>query len=294
MSSTLFGGATPVILNADDGNTYVLGTDFVPNVAGTITHARRYFPTTPQSGVSMGLYRVSDQALLGSINFPDGTSAGWQQQAFSTPIAVTAGVQYQITYFTPSKYTATSAYGFPFTSGDLTASAAPNGVFNASVPALQFASGNLGGTAVFADVVFEPAGSGTTTVTSDLAVRWRIRAAVTSDLAVRWGIRAAAISDLAVRWRIRGAVTSDLAVRWGVGGQVVSDLRVRWRVLADAVVTPIKQGSWYQLLNTYREQAEIVREERMEPPVACPNDGEPLLTGPRGELYCPYDGWRAR
>jgi hypothetical protein len=28
-----------------------------------------------------------------------------------------------------------------------------------------------------------------------------------------------------------------------------------------------------------------------EPPVACPNDGEPLEHGPSGELHCPFDGW---
>lgn len=27
-------------------------------------------------------------------------------------------------------------------------------------------------------------------------------------------------------------------------------------------------------------------------PVACPNDGEPLRTGPDGILFCPYDGWQ--
>lgn len=40
------------------------------------------------------------------------------------------------------------------------------------------------------------------------------------------------------------------------------------------------------------------REERAAadaaPPVACPNDGEPLLTGPDGRPFCPSDGWRPR
>ena len=31
--------------------------------------------------------------------------------------------------------------------------------------------------------------------------------------------------------------------------------------------------------------------DRSSDPVACPNDGEPLLTDRHG-LYCPYDGWR--
>lgn len=35
---------------------------------------------------------------------------------------------------------------------------------------------------------------------------------------------------------------------------------------------------------------------RLPPPVACPNDGTPLLGGPGTdptvELFCPFDGWQ--
>jgi hypothetical protein len=53
-------------------------------------------------------------------------------------------------------------------------------------------------------------------------------------------------------------------------------------------------GSWYALLDILREGAEEVRRDRSTPPSACPNDGEPLQTGPRGQLHCPFDGyiWR--
>lgn len=49
--------------------------------------------------------------------------------------------------------------------------------------------------------------------------------------------------------------------------------------------------SWEQLLaivQTDREEREAVVE------VACPNDGEPYRTGPDGELYCRFDGYRPR
>lgn len=46
---------------------------------------------------------------------------------------------------------------------------------------------------------------------------------------------------------------------------------------------------WQQLLDIYREARDSAGEEgRCE---ACPNDGEPLLEGPDGRLYCPFDGW---
>jgi uncharacterized Zn finger protein (UPF0148 family) len=38
-------------------------------------------------------------------------------------------------------------------------------------------------------------------------------------------------------------------------------------------------------------QAEAA-DARLAPLVACPNDGEPLRTGPDGQLYCPFDGER--
>jgi hypothetical protein len=45
--------------------------------------------------------------------------------------------------------------------------------------------------------------------------------------------------------------------------------------------------SWEQLVSIISDSA-----DSSVPPVACPNDGEPLSTGPRGELFCRFDGWR--
>lgn len=53
-------------------------------------------------------------------------------------------------------------------------------------------------------------------------------------------------------------------------------------------------GGWDQLLDIYRQQradAAQAREEERNP-AACPNDGEPLRTGPDGRLFCIADGWR--
>ncbi|MGE5829605.1 MAG: hypothetical protein ACM30G_14790 [Micromonosporaceae bacterium] len=49
--------------------------------------------------------------------------------------------------------------------------------------------------------------------------------------------------------------------------------------------------SWQQLLDILHEAADQSRQEKTQPPVACPNDGEPLVTGPDGKLFCPFDGW---
>ena len=50
--------------------------------------------------------------------------------------------------------------------------------------------------------------------------------------------------------------------------------------------------SWQQLLDILHEQSDEIERQKHEDPVACPNDGEPLQTGPDGRLFCRFDGWR--
>jgi hypothetical protein len=59
----------------------------------------------------------------------------------------------------------------------------------------------------------------------------------------------------------------------------------------EAEVTRAQGGGWYGLLSILTEARDIAREEEAAAPVACPNDGEPLQAGPRGELHCPFDGY---
>lgn len=52
--------------------------------------------------------------------------------------------------------------------------------------------------------------------------------------------------------------------------------------------------SWEQLQSIIDDARATTQQEASDPPVACPNDGTPLETGPAGELYCPFDGWMWR
>jgi hypothetical protein len=49
--------------------------------------------------------------------------------------------------------------------------------------------------------------------------------------------------------------------------------------------------AWETLLAILQERRKEAEASRNDPPTACPNDGQPLLTDSHG-LYCPYDGWR--
>lgn len=56
-----------------------------------------------------------------------------------------------------------------------------------------------------------------------------------------------------------------------------------------------QQGSWYQLLDIRRHARQEFEYYANKPPVACPNDGEPLFPGPAsqpGIWFCRYDGWQ--
>lgn len=66
-------------------------------------------------------------------------------------------------------------------------------------------------------------------------------------------------------------------------------------VASGSVPTAAPQGSWYGLTSIIREAIDLYTEERSRTPEACPDCGEPLRPGPRGELFCPFDGsmWAA-
>lgn len=59
-----------------------------------------------------------------------------------------------------------------------------------------------------------------------------------------------------------------------------------------APVATIGSSGWGSLLAIVNEAKAVALDETESPPVACPRDGEPLLAGPGGALYCPFDGWR--
>lgn len=46
--------------------------------------------------------------------------------------------------------------------------------------------------------------------------------------------------------------------------------------------------SWEQLRSIYAEAEAYARDERIQPPVACPYDGEPLDVTDGGVRHCPW------
>lgn len=49
--------------------------------------------------------------------------------------------------------------------------------------------------------------------------------------------------------------------------------------------------SWQQLLDIAAEARQLAEMERNVGPLACPNDGQPLMQNSAGEWHCPFDGF---
>lgn len=53
--------------------------------------------------------------------------------------------------------------------------------------------------------------------------------------------------------------------------------------------------SWEQLGEMQYAAATVRWAELSNPPIACPNDGTPLIPSPSAatsRLFCPFDGWK--
>jgi len=48
---------------------------------------------------------------------------------------------------------------------------------------------------------------------------------------------------------------------------------------------------WYAYLDIITEARMEAQRASQAVPLACPNDGQPLLEGPEGQFFCPVDGW---
>lgn len=239
-----------------------LGFTFVPAVDGQVTGIR-FRSTATVSGTYTGaLYSPVDDdppngstngTSLGTVTFGSVSTSAWNVASFAAAINVTAGQPYRArVHNTAGRYVARGGgfFGSAITRGNLTAIAdgsthatfiLRNGTYiydtNPAYPK------DSNGACFFVDVVFEPAG-GTTTVTSDLDIRWRVANIVTSDLDTRWRVRNVVTSDLDARWRVFNGVTSDLDTRWRVANRVTSDLDARWVVNTATTVTSDLDVRW--------------------------------------------------
>lgn len=92
-----------------------------------------------------------------------------------------------------------------------------------------------------------------------------------------------------------GGLTATASGTRTVSGTAAAALGALTATAQGTVPTAVAQGSWDTLISMISERVQLHNEESEHPPVACLACGEPLRPGPRGELFCLFDGsiWAA-
>jgi hypothetical protein len=126
---------TPTLVDSNDANAVELGTRFTSDFNGTVS-GLRFYKTPANTGTHIGSLWAADGTLLAQATAQGETASGWQTITFTTPVAVTAGTPYLVSYHTDAgHYSAENSYfaTMGVDSGPLHAPAdtatAPNGIF---------------------------------------------------------------------------------------------------------------------------------------------------------------------
>jgi hypothetical protein len=162
-TSNLFSASSaPTTLTANDPSAVELGVKFQATSAGKVI-AVRFYKGSQNVGPHIGNLWNSSGALLSTVAFSNETTSGWQQANFSSPVTLTPGATYVVSYHSNGMYSADGNY---FTnaivSGPLTApssgASGGNGVYaygsSSTFPTNSFNAANY-----WVDIAFAAAGA---------------------------------------------------------------------------------------------------------------------------------------
>lgn len=147
----------PAANNYED-QSVELGVRFQAAVSGTAAGVRFFSPSNAD-GEYVGHLWSPDGSLLATARFSQVTGGEWQEALFETPVTLSAGQVYTVSYFTSSGRYAATPRGLENTvsnGNSLTAlaTASTGGVYRYGAPGLPVASYNA--TNYWADVIFTP------------------------------------------------------------------------------------------------------------------------------------------
>ena len=159
-TSSLFSASSaPATITVNDPSAVELGVKFQATSAGKVIGVR-FYKGPQNTGTHVGNLWSSAGALLATVTFTGETASGWQQANFSSPVTLTVGATYVVSYHTNGFYSADGNYfANALTNGPLTApssaSSGGNGVYaygSTSVfPTNSYNSANY-----WVDVAFAP------------------------------------------------------------------------------------------------------------------------------------------
>ena len=155
---SLLDGLTPSVVSDSDTSRVELGMSFSTSAAGSVT-AIRFFKGATNTGTHTGSLWSSTGQRLATVTFTGETASGWQTAQLATPVALTVGQTYVVSYFAPvGRYSKTANFfSTPRTVGPLTAGTATNGRYLYAT-AGGFPTNTWQAASYFVDVVFTPSG----------------------------------------------------------------------------------------------------------------------------------------
>ncbi|PRY32039.1 Ig-like domain-containing protein [Pseudosporangium ferrugineum] len=155
---------TPATPAASDSSAVSLGTKFVPASSGEIVGIR-FYQGPGNSGSHTGTLWSATGSQLRKVTFPSSATVGWQTALFDSPVAVTGGTTYVVSYFAPNGRYAitTNFFNSAYSNGPLSAPSGVNGLFvygSDAFPQNSYQSSNY-----WVDALFVPGGGGDPTPT---------------------------------------------------------------------------------------------------------------------------------
>ncbi|TDD70140.1 DUF4082 domain-containing protein [Actinomadura rubrisoli] len=103
--------AEPQVPDVDDSGSVELGTKFRADAGGWVTGVR-FYKGPGNTGTHTGSLWKSDGTRLATATFGTESAAGWQEVTFSTPVQVTAGTTYVVSYLAPNGHYSANVGGF--------------------------------------------------------------------------------------------------------------------------------------------------------------------------------------
>jgi N,N-dimethylformamidase beta subunit-like, C-terminal/Domain of unknown function (DUF4082)/Bacterial Ig-like domain/Bacterial Ig domain len=102
-SSCSIWGSTAAPANPAEADSAAVevGVKFRADVAGKVTGVR-FYKGTGNTGTHVGHLWNSTGQLLGTVTFSGETTSGWQQATFGTPVSISAGTTYVVSYYAPA------------------------------------------------------------------------------------------------------------------------------------------------------------------------------------------------
>jgi hypothetical protein len=160
--ATIYDFATPSIIDGDDATSVELGTKFTSDVGG-IVRGIRFYKAPTNTGTHVGTLWSAAGASLRTVTFSGESASGWQSATFSSPLTITAGTTYVVSYHAPNGHYSVTPQGLANGVDNaplhaLAGNTTPNGVYaysaGSSFPNATWNSGDYG-----VDVLFEPPGA---------------------------------------------------------------------------------------------------------------------------------------